>query len=293
MSELAFLRPLWLVALPLLAILTLWSWRYGPAAGGWQKVMPPPMLLAMRKLGHISGKTGRSGLSCLAAAGLLALGLAGPAVPRADAPIPAGSDAILIAIDMSPSVATSPALADAQAAAAQVLRAAAGRPVGLILYSGEAYDVAAPTEDPATLETQIAVLDAETMPGRGSRPAAALALARQMLSNVPDADLVLISDGGGFDAAASSEAERLTASGTRLLLLPLSDTAGDPDALPRLAGVSASAPARAPEPILRMLSATSSLSGGQAMTVLSFHDLGPFIAALALFPLLGLFRRPA
>ncbi|MDN3712673.1 hypothetical protein QWZ10_14650 [Paracoccus cavernae] len=76
------------------------------------------------------------------------MGLAGPAVPRADAPVFAQSDAVVIAIDMSPSVAEGPALEDAQAAAAGLLGALAGRPVGLILYAGEAYSVAAPPPIP-------------------------------------------------------------------------------------------------------------------------------------------------
>jgi Ca-activated chloride channel family protein len=294
MSGLELLRPWWLAALPLLATLALWAWHRGPDAGGWQKVMPARMLRAMRKLGHLHSETGKAGLSCLTAAGLLALGLSGPALPRADAPVLAGSGAILIAIDMSPSVAKSPALADAQAAAAQVLRAANGRAVGLILYSGDAYDVAAPTADPATLETQIAVLGPDTMPQEGSRPAAALALARQMLSKIPDADLVLISDGGGIDAAAIAEAGRLTGEGIGLQVLTLPGTTGgpaEPGALSRLPGVSVSAPARTPEPVLRLISAAAAVHGDGTMTALRFRDLGPFVAALALVPLLGLLRR--
>ncbi|WP_269583847.1 VWA domain-containing protein [Roseibium sp. Sym1] len=293
MSDLELLRPWWLAALPLLAALALWAWRRGPDAGGWQKVMPARMLVAMRKLGHLHSETGKAGLSCLTAAGLLALGLSGPAVPRADAPILAGSGAILIAIDMSPSVATSPALTDAQAAAAQVLRAANGRAVGLVLYSGDAYDVAAPTADAATLETQIAVLGPDTMPQKGSRPAAALALARQMLSKIPDADLVLISDGGGIDAAAIAEAERLTGDGIGLLVLTLPGSGGqaDPGAFSELASVSETAPARTPEPVLRLISAAGAFHGDGTMTALRYRDLGPFVAALALVPLLGLFRR--
>lgn len=144
MSDLVLLRPGWLAALPLLAVLTLWQWRRGPAAGGWERVMPSVMLAAMRALGHLRSAAGRQRYAALAAAALIGLGLSGPALPRADTPLLAGSGAILIAIDMSPSVAESPALADAQAAAAAILAAANGRPVGLVLYSGEAYDVAAP-----------------------------------------------------------------------------------------------------------------------------------------------------
>lgn len=294
MSEFTLLRPWWLAVLPILILLALWSWRRGGGAGGWEKVMSAPMLEAMRSLGHLHVGNDRSGLSCLLAAGFVATGLAGPAVPRDDAPVLAGSGAMLIAIDMSRSVSESPALADAQAAAAQILRAANGRAIGLILYGGEAYDIAAPTEDPATLETQIAVLGPDIMPGEGSRPAAALALAREMLSGVPDADLVLISDGGGIDAAAAAEAERLTDGGVRLSLLTLSGSVGPPVAVDAFAGLgdmTASATARDPEPVLRRISAAGALRGDRAVTAFRFRDLGPFVAALALIPVLGLFRR--
>jgi Ca-activated chloride channel family protein len=296
MSELVLLRPWWLAALPVLLAIALWNWRRGPHAGGWHQVMPAPMLRAMRTLGHLGGDTGRAGVAGLAAAGLIALGLAGPALPRADAPVLAASGAVLIAIDMSPSVAASPALADAQAAAAQILDAANGRAVGLIVYSGEAYDVAAPTADPATLETQIAVLGPDTMPGKGSRPAAALALARQMLAGVADADLVLVTDGGGFDAAALAETERLAGGGARLSLLMLEgnpEPAAGRSSLESLVHVSATASARSPDPVLRLISSPASLRRDEAMTALRFRDLGPFAAALALVPFLSLFRRSA
>ncbi|MBN8917343.1 MAG: AMP-binding protein, partial [Rhizobiales bacterium] len=162
MSGFVLLRPWWLAALPLLAALAFWPWRRGPMAGGWGQVMTPAMLAAMRALGHLRRDDAGASLMPVVAAALVGLGLAGPAIPRADAPQFAGSGAVLVAIGLSPGVAGA-ALADAQAAAASVMAAAAGRPVGLILYSDEAYDVAAPTGDPAVLESLIAVLGPDTM----------------------------------------------------------------------------------------------------------------------------------
>ena len=294
MSGLVLLRPWWLVALPLLVLVAGWLWRRGPDAGGWERVMPPAMLAAMQALGHLRGVGVRHSLAPLAAAGLLSLALCGPAVPRADAPLIASDGAILIAIDMSPSVAKSPALADAQAAAAQVLAAAGGRPVGLLLFSGEAYDVAAPTADPATLETQIAVLGPDTMPSGGSRPAAAIALARQMFQGSRDADLVLVMDGGGIDDAARAEAQRLIGDGVHLSVLTLAGAAGgatDPAALGTLGATTA--PARAPAPVLSRLSRTGTLDRDPTLAALGFTDLGPFVALFAAIPLLSLFRRRA
>ncbi len=123
-----------------------------------------------------------------------------------------------------------------------------------MLYAGEAFEVAAPTSDPTVLESEIAVLGPGVMPGGGSRPAAALALARDMLKDGEAADVVLVSDGGGIDDAARAEAERLAAAGIRLSALVLSASAGGsarPDDLTALA--DAAAPAAAPEPVLGRL----------------------------------------
>ncbi|WP_075214438.1 VWA domain-containing protein [Mongoliimonas terrestris] len=292
MSEFVILRPWWLAVLPVLAVLAIWLWRRGPSAGGWERVMPPAMLAAMRALGHLQAGGGHRGLAAVAAAALIAAGLAGPALPRSDAPLLAGTGAVLIALDMSPSVTDGPALADAKAAAAEILSAVEGRPVGLILYAGEAYDVAAPTADPTTLESQIAVLGPGIMPDKGSRPASALALARRMLDGSRDAAVVLISDGGGLDAAAVAEAQRLTGDGVRLLALTLDGSAsggGDPAALADIAATAA--PARASGPVLAALAGSGSLGDDPALSALRFRDFGPAVAGFAVLPLLALFRR--
>lgn len=288
------LRPWWLLVPPALLLLAFWSRRRGAPAGGWERVMPPATLAAMRRLGHLGAGDPRAGVAALLAAGLVGIALAGPAVRRSDAPLLVESGAILIALDLSPSVAEGPALADAKAAAASVLAAGGGRPVGLLLYAGEAYEVAAPTADPAVLQSDVAVLGPGTMPGEGSRPAAGLALARDMLAGERDADVVLVTDGGGVDSAALAEAGRLTAAGVRLFVLTLDGAAGegaagDVSALTPLA--AAVAPARAADPVLARLAAGGGLDRDPALTALRFRDLGPFVAGFAALPLLLLFAR--
>lgn len=286
------LRPLWLLALPALALLALAIWRRGPDAGGWQAVLPPHMRAGLAALGQLGVGAGWMRFLPLAGGAVLAVGLAGPAIRRSDAPVFAQSDAVVIAIDMSPSVARGPALQDAQAAAAGLLTQLAGRPVGLILYAGEAYAVAAPTDDPATLETQISVLDAETMPDEGSRPAAAMAMAGQLLQGLKRADLVLISDGGGVDQAAQAEATRLRDAEIRISALTVS---GDPPSDPQALRIVAGGPiARFDDlgPVVRALSSTG-LERDPAMRSLQYRDLGPWLALLALLSLLPQFRRQA
>ncbi len=163
-----------------------------------------------------------------------------------------------------------------------------------MLYAGEAFEVAAPTSDPTVLESEIAVLGPGVMPGGGSRPAAALALARDMLKDGEAPDVVLVSDGGGIDDAARAEAERLRSAGIRISALVLSASAGGsarPEALTALADAAASA--SAPDPVLSRLGGRAVVARDDALTALRFRDLGPLVAALALVPLLALFRRSA
>lgn len=294
MSGLVLLRPWWLLAL--LAVIAIAVFRRGPQSGGWQRVIPAQLLAGLQQLGLLGQGSAIRRRIGLAAMALLCIGLSGPAMPRPDAPVFAQTDAIVIAMDLSPSIAAGPALADAQAAAAQILGQNAGRPVGLIVYAGDAYAVAAPTSDPTTLESQIAVLGPDTMPDDGSRPAAAMSVAADMLAGLKRADLVLISDGGGISEAALAEAERLRQAGVTVSALLLDKSAEnapapDPEALDRLVQGRV-APARDPGQLLSRLG-TGSLARDPSLSVLSYRDFGLPITGLAAIPLLLLFRRRA
>ncbi|WP_372800058.1 VWA domain-containing protein [Paracoccus seriniphilus] len=300
MDGLILLRPMWLLGLVPLALIAFWQHRRQADAGGWERVMSADMLRTMATLGVLSGReTGwQRSLAPLALLALLC-GMSGPAIPRADTPVLAQDDAAIIAIDMSRSVAAGPDLQQAQLAAAGLLQGLAGRPVGLILYAGEAYLAAAPTADPATLETLVAVLEADTVPGRGSQPSAALGMAATLLADVPHGDVILISDGGGIDATTLAAADRLAAQAVRLSALTLDNPA--PDATPAapeelgklLRNKGAIMPAdKAPE-LAGMLSRGHSSRRDPDLTALQYRDLGPFLAALALLPLMVMLRRRA
>lgn len=298
MGGLILLRPWWLLALLPLLLLVLWILRRAPDAGGWERIMPRQMLRAMIALGALGGRQ-PVWQRMLAPFAIFALttGLAGPALPRRDAPVLAQTDAVIIAIDMSPSVANGPGLAEAQVTAAGLLQALAGRPVGMILYGGEAYTIAAPTTDVATLETQIAVLEPDTLPNPGSRPADALGLAGKLLDKMRRADLILISDGGGVDAQAEAEASRLAEQGVRISALHLAATAPEAppapeNALERLVrGGGEALPADQMARLTARLDRPGAAVRDPVLVALQYRDLGPFLAAFALLPLLIMLRR--
>ncbi len=300
---LVLLRPWWLLALVPVVVLALWLWRHR-AAGEWRAVIDPALLAALRRLGHLrAGATDAAPFLACGAAALLALGLAGPAVPREASNGFERLDPIVLMLDLSPSVASGPALADLQAAAAQVLQSAGGRPVGMMVYAADAYVASAPTSDADSLQGLIAVLSPETMPVGGSRPDIALAEARDIFGTADHADpggtdFIVISDGGGADRALD-EARRLASEGARVSTLALApETPGAPPpnaaALAELArlGGGTAAPARAPRPVLAEIEAARIARiarSDEASRV--FRDLGPWLLALAALPGLALFRR--
>ena len=304
-GDLVLLRPLWLLALLPVALAALWV-RRRAASGGWERLVDPPLLRRMQALGLV-GMGAAPRLAPFVLAALLALALAGPARLRASATAFAPMDPVVLILDLSPSITRGPALADAQAAAALVLHSAQGRPVGLMLYAADAYLASAPTSDAATLESLIAVLDAQTMPVQGSRPDIALASARDLFlreghPGVGGVDLILISDGGGVSPPALDEAQRLAGAGARLWTLGLASAPPegapppDPEALARLAAAAggAHAPASAPRPLLAQIEAARLTALARSeRAAMAFDDLGRWLLLAALIPALALFRRRA
>ncbi|MET7246433.1 vWA domain-containing protein [Methylobacterium sp. EM32] len=299
------LRPWWLLALPLLALL---AWRAAHRAaplGDWVKVVEPHLMAALQARGAVRpGRRSSQGL-LVAAAALLTLGLAGPAVERRDVAGFRNLDAAIIALDLSRSVAEGGRLGEARALAQAVAEAAGTKAVAVIAYAGDAYLVATPTTDRDALSTILFALDGATVPDRGSHPARALALARRTLAEgaVVTGDVVLVSDGGGLDETASREAAALREEGHRLHTVLVTDPALPPEAprpdgtgLTRLAalGGGAAGSLDAPGPVLAAISETVArhlAEGGYA--VLAWRDLGRWLAGLALLPVLLLFRRSA
>ncbi len=299
------LRPWWLVAVPAVVLAGIWIARRRDAGGGWERVMDPALFAALADVGaRAAARLPVQRLLPAVAALVLALALTGPAVRREDAPGLRNLDAALILLDLSPSVARGSGLDDAQAAAADVLQNAGGRPLGLMLFSGEPFLVAAPTTDPATLETPIAVLDPETMPGNGSRPERALAAAHERMqrAGVAGGDVILISDGGGVGEAALAEARRIAGAGGSVSTiavevepgavpgLPASDAA--PLRLLAKAGRGAFGTVSDTGAVLRHLGARrQSFEKDPGLAALLFHDLGRWMIPLAMVPVLLMARR--
>lgn len=302
----AILRPLWFLALPVVAGLALRAaWRSAPL-GDWAKAVDPHLMALFARRGAVLGGRRQANLAAALAAGILALALTGPAVERPEAATFRNLDATVIVLDLSRSVTEGGRFKEARQAAETVAEAAGTRSVALIVYAGDAYTALSPTTDRDSLATTLFALDADTVPDRGSHPERGLALARRLLAeaNVVSADVVLISDGDGIGQAAEREAAAIRDKGWQLhaLFVPaaraLPPGAPRPDraALDRLAreGGGRAADIDAPQAVLDRVGASTAqhlAAGGYG--VLAFADFGRWLLLLALVPALLLFRRSA
>ena len=304
LGPLILLRPLWLGALPVAAGLAWLAARHADGLARWRRVIDPDFLPVLRELGHVTEaeRPTRPWYLGLAAA-LLALGLSGPATRNPDAPLLRDLDAVMILLDLSPSVTGGGGLEDAQAAVSRLLDRHGTRPVALALYAGESFLVSVPTQAPETLQSVVAVLAADTMPVSGSRPDRALALAESTLRDAAAErpDIVLVSDGGGTGPVAQEIARRIAARGIRISAVYVAPGAApyglpppDRTALERLAetggGVLVDAGDTAPLEALLAQRRGRAATDTARRSVL-FHDHGRIALALALVAMLPLFRQ--
>lgn len=171
---LTLLRPLWLLALPLVALVW-WRVPRTPRADGWDAVIDPHLRPHV-----LVGRPGRRTPARLAATLALifsVLALTGPALPgRSDIAFRADVARVVL-IDLSGE-------GDTAALRLKLLALLQQMPPGqtaLIAYAEEPYLVAPPTTDSATLRLLAPELAPEIMPLPGQRPDRALRLAQAVL----------------------------------------------------------------------------------------------------------------
>lgn len=298
------LRPWWLSAVPIVLALGFWRSRKTSGLAGWDAMFDPSLKQAMTHLGHVvHSRSDSRFLLPFIVASILPIALAGIALDDKETTAFRNLDVIVIAMDMSASVTRGNSLDDAQAAAAFILQRSAGRPVALILFTGESYLASAPTTDPSTIESLVAVLDEATMPDTGSQPLKALAMGRQLLAqaNIETGDFVLVSDGGGLSEVAFAEVEKIRAEGGHVsaihitpISLPDNAPAPDIESMKKLAELGGGTFTLATDPsaVAAMLTHRSVKNvSRQDMVSLLFRDYGRFIVVFALVPGFLLFRK--
>lgn len=213
MLGLFWVRPWFLAGVPIAILLGILIVRRTRDLGSWSNAMDAELLAAMQRMGRITGGAPRRAWLPALILAVLSIALAGPGIERRDTAGFRNLDAVVLVMDLSPSVTTGDNLFEVLTAARILVESAETRQVGLVVYSGEAYVAAPLTTDARAMMGMLSLIDAETMPIAGSNPAAGLALAEKILSeaDILAADVVLISDGAGIGPEALTLGSRLAA----------------------------------------------------------------------------------
>ncbi|PQO40224.1 VWA domain-containing protein [Blastopirellula marina] len=178
-----FLRPYWLLLLPV-AIGVWWLWRSrSEALFGWRSQIDPELLAALT---HGGGRSNRMNSALLLAGWVIAvIAIAGPTWRMEPSPFAADAPPLVILLNadksMAPPELTTTPLDRAQLKIADLAEARQGEPLGLIAYAGSAHLVLPPTQDTAAVTQMAAEISPKIMPVTGDRLDLALGVAQRSL----------------------------------------------------------------------------------------------------------------
>ena len=201
LADFHFLRPLWLLALPVTALVFWGVWRALPSvdANAWRAVCDAwllPHLLVEQQQAY------RKWLLLPVIAMLLTiLALAGPSWNTLEQPLQQSFTARMIVLDLSLSMDASDyqpsRLQQAKRKVEQILQRSPEHQVGLVVFAGDAFMVTPVSYDVNTILALLPVLDTSLIPLQGSRPDRALEEAVDLLAqtNIRNSEIILICDG--------------------------------------------------------------------------------------------------
>ena len=237
-----FLRPWWFLGLlPVVAVIGFYTWRKRNA-GNWETIINPELLPFL-----LQGSGGKHALSgpwlvafMISAWIFCCLGLAGPAWQQLPQPVHKQDSALVVVLDLSPSMLAediSPnRLVRARYKLIDILTRRTEGVIGLIVYGGDSHTVSPLTEDSNTIMSMVPVLEPNLMPETGSNVEEGLASALDLAvsGGYQQADILLITD--GIDKSALSNiAPIISGQGNyRLSILGVGTTDGAP--IPSFAG---------------------------------------------------------
>ncbi len=239
MAEFHFLRPWWLLALPVGAWL-IWQLLRGRAeSGGWRSVVEArlrPFVLAEPEVLRDS----RLALFAALAAWLVAVvALAGPAWERQPVPAFRSDEALVVALDLSRSMDAGDVepsrLERAKLKLLDLLERRAAGQTALVVFSTAAFTVTPLTTDTRTISSLVSSVDTSIMPTQGGSIASGLERAATLLkqTGLNRGDILLITD-SEVTPADRELAGDLAGDGFRVSVLAVGTEQGAP--IPRPEG---------------------------------------------------------
>lgn len=231
LSQFQFLRPWWLMVVPLAVFLHFRSRQAYDAAAQWSGAIDAHLL---RHLTVLRGQKKRLRPFNLLTAVLIlgSVALAGPAWERVLTPFTEDRSPLVVALKLTPSMLSIDHLPTRLERAKQKLRDILERRRGartaVIGYAGSAHAILPLTDDVQLIEIYLESLSPAIMPKEGDDPVAALELANQLLSNEDTAGTILFMTDGIDRSFAEPLAEQQSGKKDKLLFLAFGTAAGGP-----------------------------------------------------------------
>ncbi len=239
MAEFHFIRPLWLIGLPV-GIWLIWKLvRRSGALGRWHELvddaLKPYVLtapdLSLKEHNWLTG-------AAIIAWVLATVALAGPTWERLPVPAYRSSEALVVALDLSRSMDAGDLqptrLARAKLKLLSLLERRASGQTGLIVFSAHAFTVSPLTADTETITALVSSLTSDIMPSRGSYPEAGVNRAIQIMrqTGISQGEVLLMTD-SAVSPGMEALAQELREDGFILHVMAIGTAEGGPIAQPR------------------------------------------------------------
>ncbi len=198
LSQLHFIRPLWLYGIPALFALWVLLSRLRNVTL-WEEFIPKDKLKVLQVN---RGRHSKSWRRLLMLGWLVAvIGASGPSWRQVEVPTVRNESAMVIVLDLSQSMLaqdlTPDRLSRAKYKLIDLLRSRADGQTALVVYAGDAHTVAPLTDDASTIEVLLPALHPAIMPIAGSNAEAAVELAQQLLrdAGITRGKIIMLTDG--------------------------------------------------------------------------------------------------
>ena len=224
-------RPHCWLMLPALLLVALNHWRKR-SAGNWEKVINPQLLPFLMQ--GDSSKEQRGIYWILTGWIIACLVLAGPTWQQLPQPVHKKDSALVLIMDLSPSMLAEDIkpsrLARARYKLIDILKNRGEGYSGLVVYSGEAFTLSPLTEDSNTIISLVPTLEPSLLPVPGSNLEEAVETALELAANggYQQGDLLLITDGVASPAFSTVQSMIKKAGKFRLSILGVGTSEGAP-----------------------------------------------------------------
>lgn len=232
MESFHFLRPEWLLLVPVWLALVAWHRRAARGASAWDRVCDlelAPFVVeggAARRPRWVHGAVALAGTLAIAA-------LAGPAWRELPQPVFRSQAALVLALDVSRSMEAADIepsrLVRARHKVLDLLDKRVDGQTALVAYAGDAFAVTPLTDDHRTIAALLSALDPDIMPVPGSRTDRAIDRARELLeqAGAPRGRVLLITDSASGPELEDA-VDRLKAAGYTLSVIGVGTPEGAP-----------------------------------------------------------------